>query len=125
MKESVLEKFALELLEGLKAVKGFAVEQIPEVLRQVLAYGMVEDAVIVISCAVILVLLWKLHFSVKEIWDKNEYSAAPIAYVPMSLIAVASFFAMGSYLLDALKIISAPKLYLLEYAAHMAKGCGH
>lgn len=123
-----------EIYDGAKKVTAssidFAEKQIPEVIQQVLVYNLIES---IISSVV--GLLMAVGFIKAFLWLRNSYLekkkesewADDTGYIMFGIFG-GIFLGGGGLLcflaniLITLKIIFAPKLYLIEYAAKLIKG---
>lgn len=123
-----------ELYDGAKKVTAssidFAEKQIPEVIQQVLVYNLIESILfavvgLLLAGGFIKTFLWLR----KEYIEKRKKSdwADETGHIMFGIFG-GIFLGGGGILcflantLIALKIIFAPKLYLLEYAAKLIKG---
>ena len=107
-----------EVYDGATKVTGnaidFATAQIPDVVEQLLRWALIEAAVgLVVSGLAI----WVCYYCVKRFWKASE----GIVVLPVMFIVAGSAMIFVVALLDALKIIFAPKLFLIEYAAGLLK----
>lgn len=141
--QQVLADMLERAMSGVDAAVEFSQAQIPDVVEQLLIWHMVES---LLSClAAVCVALCSFFLFRKgvasqkaareaykngEKWTRFRESSSLTShaydikasgvffYVPASLIAIASPFFIST---TWLKILIAPKLYLLEYAASLVK----
>lgn len=95
----------------------FLQKELPEVIQQLLAWKAAEAGVI----AIVLALACAFSFA---IWWKNREWAweelGPLNLLAWALTGGLLFFSLA-YSLTVLKIIIAPKVFLIEFAASLAK----
>ncbi len=119
MTQEILNKFLSEMLGLLKETKDFAMEQIPQVAKEVLHYNLAVS------------ILWTLVFGatfgmfvffmtkiVKVVKEDGEY--LPLLFfngVPMLIFALLTL----EKVTDVIKIYLAPRLYLIEYLSNLLK----
>lgn len=139
MKEEA-NKILLELLkkatEGIDAAISFSQAQIPDVVRQLLLWNLVDSLIItVIAIASIPLVVWLIkrqwarvpnvldsgRYIPTLVWDKRGEinPAVLIVFVFGAFWAVWVIRVLSN--LTWLKIWLAPKLYLIEYAASLMK----
>lgn len=105
---------------GVEAGVVFLQNQLPEVIHQLLMWKAVESGVFFIFSLIATPILWLMAVRIyKSDDDWREGLGNPLAMFP----ALASIFAFLGVLthLDWLQILIAPKIYLIEYAASLAK----
>lgn len=116
-----LEHLINKVVSGIDQTTQFLSDQIPDVIHQLLLYTLVKDA-IVLGIAVTFVLASTLGawwaFSNRR-QDSVERFFAGMIWVIGNAISVAVLIAFG---IDLLKVWLAPKIWLIEYAASLAKG---
>lgn len=99
--------------------------QIPDVLHQLIVWTAVQGAV-ALALEVALTICWVMfiprHFrwvSAGSYRDDREFTYVPVGF---AALGSAIFYAcLTGYVFDGLKALVAPKLFLLEYAAHVLK----
>ncbi len=109
-------------VEGVNGAVEFSKAQLPEVVEQLLMWNMVESLIFFVSGALLVIFTtWaslKIHKAVQnDTLDELAYAVA----VPVSFFTIAGGFVTVVSNLSWLKILIAPKLYLLEYAAQLVK----
>jgi hypothetical protein len=118
-----LQNTVNEVLQGAisQATKGaeFLKEQIPDILQQLLAWKLAEAS---IKTAVGLVGIALTVWAGKHLWRwvRKEDSGYEPMMVFLGLPLVPSFI-LASNFFDAVKILVAPKVWLLEYAAELVR----
>ena len=128
MNEELQEKaneVLLKLLEGIEQSGEFIVDQAPDVVQQLLRWHMVEAlgmASLAVLCAVGVLWLsrvtWKFFGS-----DVSAQLAdgSAMLYVILFMLLIPCCGIALSRLSTAAQIYVAPKLYLIEYAADLAR----
>ncbi len=121
-----LQNTVNDILQGAiaQATKGaeFLQEQIPDVVQQLLAWKLAEASIkTVLGVLGIVAVVW----AGKRLWRwvRNE----DCGMEPMVAFLVLPLFpciALASNFLDAVKIVVAPKVWLLEYAAGLVRNAG-
>ncbi len=108
-------------VDGAKAAKDFVAGQIPDVIHQLLMWKMTESLIIFVT----LIGLTIVNFVVaKKFWNwmmkEDDLGGSPLLMIS-AFIQVFLFLGIMCHM-DWLQIIIAPKLYLIEYLAHLARG---
>ena len=129
---SQLDKVLVDTIQKVTDVAGqvtsktidFASEQIPDVVHQLLMYNLVKELVWVgISFGVIAGVV-KGWFVLRKAVGASDFfdEESLIAYSIMGFFVSVGFFISGMCsIMAALKIYVAPKLYLIEYVAHLIR----
>jgi len=124
--EAVVTEVLTKALKAAETTGEFLTEQTPEVVQQLLLWNGVSSAIKFGVCVILLLLIafkW-IPKSVKacqkvdeegEVYDYEEYSLFLVFWVAPIAILV------GVADLVWLKILIAPKLYLLEYASSLVR----
>ncbi|WP_288446456.1 hypothetical protein [uncultured Serratia sp.] len=138
----VLAELLQKASDGIDAAVSFSQAQIPDVAHQLLVWNFTRSIVLSLICiATIPFVVWflKLQLVKKEIGEEIKYSehckkyqwnlvycsdgspSPAIVILGFAMVLYVSF--IGTILLNMtwLKILLAPKLYLLEYAASLIK----
>ena len=118
-----LQKALAEILnkstKGVEASVGFLQRELPDVIQQLLIWHGVKSAIFfVISMLATVLMAW----GTKRIWvwaRAEDDGSEPLVVFPAFLVGVSFLFCVNQ--LDWLQIMVAPKLYLIEYAASLAK----
>lgn len=122
----VVNEVLSKALEAATATGNFVVEQAPDVVQQLLTYKMFEAATMSIILALAsLVMAWLSKKGWKLAWSDSVGSeeGAPILVASILLAASAaiSTYVAWSWIMVLAKIILAPKIFLIEYAAQLVK----
>lgn len=120
-KENAAEKALAELLDKSMQAGDFLVEQAPMVVQELLVYKSFEHAayalVLFLACSVFVFIALN---RIKEFICSGDGDNLVVAAFS-SLPAVMLFCFFFGNLLSFIKIMVAPKVYLLEYAAALVK----
>jgi len=116
-----------EILNGILTAKDFMLAELPEVIQQLLLWKFwyyclhnIVGIVLLIAGVVLAIRYFKKIF--KYINDGTSYNMREIAFLPYTIVTVIWFLFAGHCInLVWLKIWIAPKIYLIEYAASLAK----
>lgn len=132
---------------GIDAAVSFSQAQIPDVIHQLLVWNFTKSIVMtVLAILTIFPVIWLVRYSLRRVpdgvcqrgegysWDvgRQKYKPGlvwdskgditPTVMLPLSFLVVWLVWALDSITdLTWLKIWLAPKLYLIEYAAHLVK----
>jgi len=109
-------------VEAAQVTGEFVVEQAPDVVQQLLAWELTHSLVWALTLAAVITLVWKSRRWILTAGGdvptpEDELTTGAIASVPTAMLA----FPMITYILVGLKVLVAPKLFLLEYAASLIK----
>lgn len=119
-----------KVTSGVEGAIEFSKEQIPDVLEQLLMWNMCESIMWLVIGLVLVVTSVKMFFgwnSRKKVILSSDYCGEDkedlqtIWWVVLIVIGVAGIPFVIYNTLEIIKIIVAPKLYLLEYAADLVK----
>ena len=138
--QQALVKVIEKANSGVDTSIAFLSDQLPDVVNQLLTWGLLSAALTCVVCILLViascVALKKVSDGVKESkqskkdnWAYQHYSwgggtvEGPVIVIIMLSIAFCSvsLIVFTGCLFDALKIIFAPKIWLIEYAATLAK----
>jgi len=112
--ETALAELIQKTLSGVDSVVGFGQEQLPEVVRQLILYNIWASAVWLAVCATITAAIARLFIHCWRECEPDGGFACILAIIP------AFGFTVG-HAIGLAKITLAPKVWLLEYAAGLAK----
>ena len=116
---------------GNKAV-GFVIDQLPDVIQQLILYKAVWHgfmALLFISMVVLPIVVWVKSFKKAKVnlsegkYPHDEGFSSGMIFLRMAsfLAFVPSFFLSIYHIKSFLLVTLAPKVWLLEYAAHLIK----
>lgn len=128
-----------QFVEAFKHGASFVQAELPDVLRQLLAWELTRSVVIVLVSLAVLVTLGLLarrygrperipetewtEYRASWAWERDG-DASLAGFLAAFLGGFTAMFAAGFFVdgvLDAVKILIAPKVFLLEYAASFVK----
>lgn len=116
-------------MQGVDAGVSFLSAEIPDVIHQLLLWQMAKASVLFILCSLAMVgwlsflpLVKRLYKAEKDRSVYNNKEVPWMVWISTGFI-VCLFFGTGALknLMDMLQIWIAPKIYLIEYAASLAK----
>lgn len=126
-----LQKALLAILNktvsAAEAGMSFLQKELPEVIQQLLMWKAIESAVFFLTFAALtffcVTMAIKLFKAARSYAPKNSYDDADGYYFGVFGLSLVSalFLLLALANLSWLKIILAPKLYLIEFAASLAK----
>lgn len=109
-------------VDGLNGAVEFSKAQLPEVVEQLLMWHMAESLISFVLGILFMVAfpwgMFKVHKAIQE--EKIDDVLYAIA-IPLAVAGFSGGFVATAEGLEWLKIMIAPKLYLLEYAAQLVK----
>lgn len=125
--DQVLAKFIQKIISGMDATVEFASAQLPDIINQLLWWKAVESFIpFIISFVVSIIWLRKIRKDVlikpepgkfNTVYDTNG-DVWPICLFHVSIL-IPVIVVCDAW--DWLKIIIAPKIYLIEYASNLIK----
>ena len=111
----------LQLIDKTQGAMDFAETQIPDVIHQLLVWKSVTSLLVFAACLAAMCGIFVARRSLSKALELKDVGDAVFTW-SMSILASAIPVAIASdHGLDWLKIWLAPKVYLLEYAASLAK----
>lgn len=117
------EQLAKILEKGLNVATktgDFIIEQAPDLIQQLLLYKTVEA----VFCSILFTTLNYFTFKVmKKDYERHDdlFDANPVILVGGTCVLIVSFVGSMNYISDLVKLIFAPKIYLIEYVSHLIK----
>lgn len=117
--QKALAEILNKTLKGVDAGVSFLQQELPEVIQQLLIWHAVESALLCLSLLLISALC---TWVAKKIWvggKKEGLDGEWFAIIPGFISVAFATFAINTT--TWLKILIAPKLYLVEYAASLIK----
>jgi hypothetical protein len=122
MKEELAQKAELamvEIIDSLLKAKDFAVDQAPDVIRQLMIWNAIEWVGYGVLWITILGLcVWLLIDCIRKKEPHNDYEIGAFLSAVGCFIMTLSVFIC---VFGVLKIWLAPKVWLIEYAANLVK----
>jgi hypothetical protein len=117
--QASLAKLITQATSGIDAGTAFLKAQLPDVIQQLLTWTMYYDVFIVTSGLVLIVVsLTALAKFIKS--NPTSDIIEPVLAVSGSVSTI-GFLMIISHIVEPFKIWIAPKIWLIEYAAHLAK----
>lgn len=117
------EQLAKILSKGLEmATKSgnFIIDQAPDLIQQLIFYKTVENAIQLLIYIIVMYFLGKMIY--KDHIKEDEYiDRDPIIQIFGGAVFI--FFSISAWfsISDLIKLIFAPKIYLIEYISHLIK----
>lgn len=117
--KTVIAEFLKQLLEFTKDAGAFAKEQIPLVLKEYIYWGIASSVVWLLPFLVMLYFSFRIwRWAIDKIEESDWFSlVSAIAYTAIMLPGILY------HLLDLMKAIVAPRVYLIEQLTSMLKSC--
>lgn len=117
--QQALSTIISKTMQGVDASISFFSAEIPDVIHQLLVFKLAQACVLLIIASLYLVAWCVFSYkSFKNDWHEGIQMIAVFGGGTGAVVSVASLFLNGS---TALQIWLAPKIYLIEYAASLAK----
>ncbi len=117
MNNEILAKFLMAMGDVLKEAKDFSIEQLPIVAKEILSYSFAMSIVHLLVGLVFLGAVIFIGNAVQKIIKKDS------SWVPLHIGTVMGGLLAIAILIDSsteiLKIWLAPRVFLLEYIAHL------
>jgi hypothetical protein len=106
-------------MQGVDASISFLSAEIPDVIHQLLVFKLAQACVLLVM-AIIYLIAWSVfsYKSFKHGWHEGIQMVTVFAGGAVAVTSAISLFINGGV---ALQIWLAPKIYLIEYAASLAK----
>lgn len=117
--EEVLATVLQKAMEVAEKTGDFVTEQAPDVVQQLLVWKLAQALVVGLMCAVVFFTCAYHVYRVLRAERPEEWHG-PVAMMCV-IFGTPSFMMMVPYLLEALQIWLAPKVYLIEYTANLLK----
>lgn len=107
--------------DGVDSAVAFSQAQIPDVVNQLLLWNAMSSAIICMVCVILIIpcVYWSIKAFGGNVADGDSDAAFLIVTFSSIVVSVSIFTMVLNF--DWLKILIAPKLYLLEYAAALIK----
>jgi hypothetical protein len=116
--QKILEDLLKKASNGIDSAVSFSQAQIPDVIQQLLMWNAVSSAGIQIICLIaIIACVYLMIFA----WNEGDDGEAVLAVLFFTGVGSIACIVVIFNNFDWLKILLAPKLYLIEYAASLVK----
>ena len=112
-----LNNALVELINSALVAKDFVLGELPEVINQLLLWKAVENGVMAVMFIIPAFLLFK---TAKYYWKTEKYDKE-IPTLLFGCLGLIPTIGVVVSILTVLQIWIAPKVYLIEYAAQLAK----
>jgi hypothetical protein len=110
-----------EILNGVLTAKDFVISELPEVITQLLTWKVCENIVyFTLASTIVGSILYVSHLMVKGLRERRD-PCPEFVYFVGCLVSIIPVIVAIECLLKGLQIWLAPKVYLIEYAASLAK----
>ena len=138
--EPIIQQWAVELLEWAKTGKGFVTEQAPLIAQEVIRWGITSAAIRMIIGIIAIVVGWKFSLFIErkrqrmhdreereiENGQRNSYSDLHSLHTLGIIIGRFLIIPIGTLLffaalLDGVKALVVPRIYLIEYLTTLVK----
>ena len=112
-----LEKAVAKAIELAEKTGEFAIEQAPEIIQEFYNWQIMQLILCIFICCIVMLIFVKNY----KYWFEKASSYDDDELVYIVLLVTFGFFSIGSIpliilsLFDLVKILVAPKLYLIEY----------
>lgn len=110
------------LIENMGAGKGFVLAQAPEVIQQMLAWATFKyGAALAVSLLILAWCGWGVRCGIRYVPTASYDCGVEARIIPSCIFGSLAFVAAVANALLLMKVLIAPKVYLLEYAAQLAR----
>lgn len=118
--QKALAQILNKTVSAAEAGVAFLQKELPEVIQQLLMWKAVESAIYFLTA---LVVLWFCFYAIRKVWAYSKTPSGGGSEAMIMFPGVAAGFSVWGMLqhTDWLKILIAPKLYLIEFAASLVK----
>jgi hypothetical protein len=127
MNNEHIQRILKGMADSLEGSTDFVLAQAPEVIQQLIMLKRIEYSIFLCLSVVILALLtWGAHQSIRKLREAHDNNDDVI--ILWFIAAFCTVFSAGACILvtfecisDTLTVWFAPKVFILEYAAHLLK----
>lgn len=129
-----IKAMAQEMLTWLKEGKEFATEQAPLFAHDIISWGIAYNSVwVIIGLVEMLAAIWAYNFLRKAIWDTIPEAekqgiwddatgfAWMFTFCPPPVVGFIGFCTFFNSLLDLVKPLFAPRVFLIEYLSNLVR----
>ena len=106
------------LLDAIITTKDFVIEQAPDVIQQLLAWQFTISLIGFVVLILTLVAIWTIGLFIRKKTEGNFDKTMTVLFTALASVIPLVLFPLA---LDWLKILIAPKVFLIEYIANMIK----
>jgi hypothetical protein len=115
--DKALAELIQKALSGIDGMIGFGKDQLPAVIEQLMLWKLWQHGVL---CALFLMLALLAGYLWKRARE-SDFNDEAIIYIILSIAIFAFGFTAITCGLNVIKILVAPKVWLIEYAAELIK----
>ena len=112
-------------VSGIEAGASFLQAELPDVIQQLLTWKLAQASVMAAACVLGIIISFLLLRLVAKHTDNDQILSIEGGGIPTAIMAISlggfSVARLSSWGSDAIQIWLAPKIYLIEYAASLAK----
>lgn len=113
MNNDALNEFVKFMTETLKQAKDFTVAQAPDVLKEIIHFSLAQAVAGILLAIVLIVGSYGVHRWIQNTEQCGEF------YIPVVISSLVGFLLLCGNVVDLLQITLAPRMYLIEYFAHL------
>lgn len=115
MEKEVLIKFAEQMLVWLQDAKAFANSEIPQLMQEVVRFGVISRGLGIASGFGIMFAAYRGHKAIQKRLSDEKYSDAPMFYFLVIPTAIIALFIISGNIEEFIMAAFSPRLYLIEY----------
>jgi hypothetical protein len=120
MNSSLLEKFLVEMGKVLEQAKDFSMEQLPLSAKEILHYSIAIDCMWLAFGLILLGIDYIAFIYIRNAINKDyENDGREAIYLAPLLLSIPGLIVTFTSVADLLKVVFAPRVYLLEYISHI------
>lgn len=126
--QKIINEILVAMIQSVESVKDFTIEHAPDVIQQLLIWNCVEKFIyFLISCICSYFMFSLVRYQInnyknENTWYGEQFQDSRGGVLIINMIHIPVIFAVSeTFNLIWLKILVAPKLYLIEYAAQLIK----
>jgi len=124
IKKDLLErliKYLDSLEQAISSSQNFAADQAPEVIKEIITWGIVRGlGTFAVSMGIIFFIVKMINKAHKINHDDREF-VIPVSYVVGGIIFLGAFIHGINSFFNACQAMIAPRLYILEYIKELVK----
>jgi hypothetical protein len=120
--EQLLKPIIEKALAVAETTGEFVIEQAPLLLQEFYAWHYALNISWIIINLITIILPFIIHSKLKYLWDRGDEDNQMLYMIPMIVSGILAFVSLICILFnifDLLKLMVAPKLYLIEHFKHL------
>lgn len=121
MEKELLNKFFQTMLDILQDAKSFMEKEIPLVCQEILKYNLYKSVIYSSLCGIAMSLTIYFSYKLFKFVAKDSPGDEAIPIFIGGFVSVFLLIGTISNALEAIQIIVAPRIYLIEYFANLVK----